>query len=163
MRSASGGRKVTWNGCSTWTVRVALLTLPDASVAMQLTRLAPKLFPGTDSQSTTACVQASLTEGGAKATGAALQLPTTMRSASETGSNAGGVVSTTVMLLAQELTFPDWSWAEYAITVVPSGYEPAAGPVSVVGLHVSLAVAAPGVIWAEAFPVLVLPDSSVAE
>ena len=41
----------------------------------------------------------------------------------------------TVQLLVQEFTFPDWSWAEYPTTVVPSGYEPAGGPVTVAEVH----------------------------
>src|SRR2546425_6006754 len=65
----------------------------------------------------------------------------------------GGVVSTTVSTALQELVLPDPSLAVYVTVVVPSGNEPAPGPLTVTPGQLSLAVAAGGVTNALRLPV----------
>jgi len=139
---------------TTVTLVVHAFTLPLWSIAVKPIAVVPVgyvLVPA--GPTTVADVQTSLAVALATFTGA-LWLPVHSAVVGAGHVIDGLVVSTTVSLVAQPATFPLWSLAWNEIVVVPSGYVfVPAGPVTVVGVQMSLEVALATLIWALPFPV----------
>src|SRR3954467_5531855 len=95
LSSLRGDSSATRRGASTVTVIAAVARLPPASVAVQVTVLAPKLLPGTAAQDTVTAWQESFAVGRLNASGAPVQLPTTVLDPRLALSNTGAFVSTT--------------------------------------------------------------------